>query len=375
MNFKLLITMKIRHFIVCNLIVVMAFAQNRGLEKVPDSQKAFDTEKRIALVIGNKNYTREDSKLENPKNDADDMAEALEYLGFDVIKLTDLTLQDFKRSVDEFGRSLHKYNVAVFYYSGHGLQFEGENYLVPVDASIQNYYDIEYDCIALGRIMGKMKAANVKNNIVMLDACRNNPFPKSTGSRALVSGGLVIPNNPAGTAVIFSTEEGKTADDARQQRNGLFTGELLQHIKTPDISLSEIVSRTRLGVHTKSNGIQIPSDYNKMLGSFYFIKSDKTLENKTSDFNRLVDEAVMACNSNDRELAKIKFQEAVLIKEKHSISDERLYIYAKEYLTKANKFFAYEEFQIAKGWYEVALSIQTTVDLQNKIKLCDKKLN
>ncbi len=367
--------MKIRHFIACNLIVFMAFAQNRGLERVADTNKAFDSEKRIALVIGNTNYARADSQLENPENDAEDMAAALEYLGFDVIKKTDLTLKEFKRCVDEFGRNLDKYNVALFYYSGHGLQFEGENYLVPIDASIQNYYDIEYDCVALGRIMGKMKAANVKNNIVMLDACRNNPFPKSSGTRALVANGLVIPNNPAGTAVIFSTEEGRTADDASQQRNGLFTGELLQHIKTPDISLSEIVSRTRLEVYNKSNGLQIPSDYNKMLGSFYFIKTDKSLETKQLALEKLIGEGVQACENNERELAIDKFREANILKVKYGITDERMETYVKEYHSKADKFFEYEEYHIAKGWYEVALSIQDQSELQKKIILCDEKLN
>ncbi|MFN8348776.1 MAG: SUMF1/EgtB/PvdO family nonheme iron enzyme [Spirosomataceae bacterium] len=250
-----------------------AFSQTKSWKTIDKSQMPAGTERRLALVVGNKDYSRADARLQNPLNDANDVAAALEALGFDVIKHTNLTLAQFKKAADDFGARLANYNVALFYYSGHGLQFNGENYLVPVDANLQALSDAEDDCLRLGRVMGKMKAANVKNNIVFLDACRDNPFPKTDGTKGQPARGLIIPNNPAGTMVVFATEEGRTADDNAGARNGLFTGELLKHIGTPNLSLSDIVLNTRQGVYEQSRQNQLPADYNKMLGAFYFVKT------------------------------------------------------------------------------------------------------
>ncbi len=351
------------------LISTSVFAQTKGMMAL---SSASSTERRIALVIGNKNYERKDAILQNPINDADDMAKTLDGLGFDVLKYTDLSFTGFKRAIDEFGEKLPNYDVALFYFSGHGVQFNGENYLVPIDARLQTLSDSEDDCIRLGRIMGKMKAADVKSSLVFLDACRNNPFPKSDGTRGTTRSGLIIPNNPAGSVVVFATEEGSTADDNRQERNGLFTSELLRYLPVPNLSLSDIILNTRQGVYERSGKNQLPSDYNKMLGSFYFVKEDKqSIEKEYQTFFQLGIEEV---GKNNRPQAISSFQKAQDLGNKYGIRNSSSIQWYNTILTKANRYYQYEEYGTALEWLKVAQSINDTNEVRNKINDCQTKL-
>lgn len=362
-----------RILIILLLYCSFSNAQQRGfiIEKKDDGTP----EKRLALIVGNKDYVRPDSRLDNPVNDARDMAEALSSAGFDTLLVLNATQREMKKAVDNFGSKLEEYDVALFYYSGHGIQYNQENYLIAIDASLKEYTDIEYDCVALGRIMGKMKASRVKNNIVILDACRDNPFPKTLGSRGVVSKGLVIPNNPPGTVVIFATEEGSTADDYSNSKNGLFTGELLKYIVQPDLSISDIVTRTRNDVYTKSNGKQLPSDYNKMLGDFYFLKTDKELLESYKAFEGQFQQGVKAAEENNRSMAKTIFEDLVLKYRDNTTVDKSVYgKQAQKFYERAMKFYEYEEFQIAKEWFELAVVLNKSDLISNKIKDCNEKL-
>ncbi|MFN3783065.1 MAG: caspase domain-containing protein [Spirosomataceae bacterium] len=337
-----------------------------------ETNKSQVTEKRIALVIGNKNYERTDAALQNPINDANDMAKTLDGLGFDVLKYTDLTFAGFKRAIDEFGEKLPNYDVALFYFSGHGVQFNGENYLVPIDARLQTLSDSEDDCIRLGRIMGKMKAADVKSSLVFLDACRNNPFPKSDGTRGATRSGLIIPNNPAGSVVVFATEEGSTADDNMLERNGLFTSELLRHLPVPNASLSDIILKTRQGVYERSGKNQLPSDYNKMLGSFYFVKEDK--EGMEKEYLNLFELGISEVAKNNRAQAITSFQKAQDLGNKHSIRNSLSVQWYNTILTKASRYYQYEEYATALEWYKVAQAINDTSEVREKMNECKTKL-
>lgn len=327
------------------------------------------TERRLALVVGNKDYFRPDARLQNPLNDANDIATTLEALGFDVIKRTDLSLSNFKKVVDEFGTRLANYDVALFYYSGHGVQFNGENYLVPIDATLQTLSDAEDDCLRLGRIMGKMKAANIKNNLVFLDACRNNPFHTTRGT---AQKGLIIPNNPAGSIVVFATEEGSTADDNVKDRNGLFTSELLRHLPIPNLSLSDIVLRTRQGVYERSGQTQLPSDYNKMLGAFHFVKRDNQALEK--EYSELINSAVGAVNKNNRTQAIQLFEKAQMMALSYGFKNEQTTRWYENILAKAGRYFQYEEYATALDWYKVAQAIYNNDDVKIKINECKAKL-
>lgn len=237
---------------------------------------------RIALVIGNNNYKQPDAKLKNPINDADDMSETLQKLGFNIIKHTNLNRVDMLKVINEFGKQLNNYEVGLFYYSGHAIQYQGENYLIPIDAQIESYSDNEFENVPLERVLGKFKDSKINTSIVFLDACRNNPFPKSS-ARGEPTKGLTKPTSPSGSIIVYSTSEGSTADDNSNARNGLFTQELLKQIIIPDLSLSDIIINTRNKVVEISNSTQEPADYSKLRGQFYFLKNSKVSENITDE--------------------------------------------------------------------------------------------
>ena len=247
----------------------LVFAQSKGMKPVGGNAPT-GTERRLALVVGNKDYQNV-SRLNNPLNDADDMANALRELGFEVILRKNLTQSDFLRNIDDFGDRLRQYDVRLFYYSGHGVQHNGENYLVPVDANAKTAPEIEYACVKLGRTLAKMEGANLKVALALLDACRDSPFPAAT--RSTTPKGLNIPNNPPGSFVAFSTRAGSTADDNQQGRNGLFTAELLRHLTTPNLGIRTILDRTTQGVSSRSNKSQIPGRYDELTGDFVFVET------------------------------------------------------------------------------------------------------
>jgi len=228
------------------------------------------TEKRLALVIGNSTYLT--NPLKNPVNDAKAMDVVLKELGFEVIKAENANLASMKKAIDEYGQKLKagKYDISLFFYAGHGLQVKGNNYLVPVDAKIQEENEIEYDCLDAGRILAKMESAGSRVNIVILDACRDNPFERSW-SRSTKGGGLATMDAPVGSIVCYATSPGKTASDG-DGVNGLYTQELLTHLRTPNVALEDVFKRVRIGVMQKSNRAQIPWETSSLVGDFFFKK-------------------------------------------------------------------------------------------------------
>ncbi|WP_345271067.1 caspase family protein [Nibrella viscosa] len=249
---------------------ISALAQSKSIKIVGGSAPR-GTERRLALVVGNKDYAKPGAGLRNPVNDATDMAQALEELGFTVLRRQNLNRSGLEAAIDEFTEQLTRYEVGLFYFSGHGLAFSGENYLVPTDASLSFETQARSQCVSLRRVLDGMEGANAKVSLVFLDACRNNPFPKST--KGGVSQGLVIPNNPRGSLVAFATRDGRTADDNPGERNGLFTGELLKHLRTPNLGLRAMLDRTIAGVESRSGGHQIPGRYDELRGDFMFVQT------------------------------------------------------------------------------------------------------
>ena len=223
-------------------------------------------EKRVALVIGNSNYKV--GPLLNPSNDAKAIANKLAQLGFEVLKFEDLRKVDLKKAIDEFGSKLKGKDSGLFYYAGHGIQVDGINYLVPVDASIEHENEVEYDCINIGRVLRKMESSKINTKIVILDACRNNPFERSW-SRGSQSKGLASMKASKGTFIAYATSPGETASDGTKD-NGLYTEALLQHIGTPSIQIEQIFKKVRITVEQKSNNKQIPWESTSLIGDFYF---------------------------------------------------------------------------------------------------------
>ena len=226
-------------------------------------------EKRLALVIGNADYTYGNT-LSNPVNDAIAIRQALTEVGFKVLYYVNADQKTMKRAMDDFGEQLKGYNVGLFYYAGHGIQVKGNNYLIPVDAALKVEQDVDYDCIDAGRLLGKMEAAGTSTNIVILDACRNNPFERQWGGRAAGQGnGLAFMNAPSGSIIAYATSPGKTASDGTG-KNGLYTSAILQYIKIPGLSIEEFFKNVRTTVENNSNRTQTPWESTSLKGNFYF---------------------------------------------------------------------------------------------------------
>ena len=210
--------------------------------------------KGVALVIGNSNYNQ--GKLANASNDAHDISEALKQLGFDVQLRQDLDLVGFKAAIQSFGQSvLSNGRVAVFYYSGHGIQVNGQNYLIPVDAEAMEAVEVPSKTISLQTvfdILGSRAAAN----IVILDACRANPF--SSGPATDWVSGLAQPTNPPPNSLIaFSTSPGSLAADG-EGKHSPYTRALLRYIRRPGQNTNELFTNVRADVESNSDMVQVP---------------------------------------------------------------------------------------------------------------------
>lgn len=229
------------------------------------------SDKRIALIIGNSNY-KDGNKLANPVNDATDIASKLETLGFDVIKVLDQTKQGMETAMMQFGHKAAYYDVALFYYAGHGVRYEGVNYLVPVNADLPDETSIKYNCTNANIALDYMEKAKCKMKIVILDACRNNPFERSW-HRGLDGGGLSFMSAPAGTFIAFSTAPGDVAADGMAgQRNSPYTSALLEMLDKPNVSLTDFFQEVLEKVARKTNNKQTPWTSNSFIGKFYFNK-------------------------------------------------------------------------------------------------------
>lgn len=222
-----------------------------------------DTGGRYALVIGNSAYG--DKPLKNPANDARDVARSLQRLGFDVQLKTDAKLRDVEDAIREFGLRLKRGGVGVFYFAGHGVQVQGVNYLVPIGARLSSESDAKYECVDAGRVLGKMEDAGNELNIVILDACRNNPFTRSFRS---ADQGLARMDAPTGSFVAYATAPNSVASDGGG-KNGLYTKHLLENMTTPGIPIEEVFKRVRIGVMNETGKKQVPWDSSSIAGYFY----------------------------------------------------------------------------------------------------------
>ncbi len=221
-------------------------------------------EKRVALVIGNGNYRT--IPLANSVNDATDIGRALEKTGFSVTVRTDLDQKGMKVAIRTFGEAIRNGSVGLFYFAGHGVQVGGRNYLIPVDAVIEKEGDVDVEGVDLNAVLAQMEQAGNRLNIVILDACRDNPFAR--GFRT-TGGGLAAVDAPAGTFIAYATSPGRTASDGTG-RNGLYTAELLSAIGQPGLPIEEVFKQVRSNVRMKSGGKQIPWDASSIEGSFFF---------------------------------------------------------------------------------------------------------
>jgi TPR repeat protein len=235
-----------------------------GLVLAVASAPSFADSNRVALVIGNAAYRF--SPLKNPTNDAKAMAQALRAQGFDVVERENATKAEMEKAIVEFGRKLKADGTGVVYYSGHGIQVGGKNYLIPLDATLTDQREVPLLAVDADNILIQMQDVRSKVNIVILDACRDNPFEQSFRS---LSGGLAQMNAPSGTLIAYATAPGKTASDGSGE-NGLYTQELLKAINEPGLKVEDVFKRVRLAVSKASGDAQIPWESSSLTGDFYF---------------------------------------------------------------------------------------------------------
>jgi len=229
-------------------------------------------EKRVALVIGNSAY-QHSPELSNPRNDAEDFAAALRTLGIEVIKGLDLDKQAMDREVRKFSAALSGADVGIFFYAGHGVQVNGNNYLVPIDAELSTTDALEFEMVRLDLVQRIMEG-RTKTNILFLDACRNNPLTRNLaralGTRSAAIGkGLAAAESGVGTLVSFSTQPGNVALDGAG-RNSPYTGPLVREIGKPGEDVLSILTGVRNEVLAATSEKQVPWENHALRGKFYF---------------------------------------------------------------------------------------------------------
>ncbi|NOJ41244.1 caspase family protein [Bradyrhizobium australiense] len=234
---------------------------------IRNGMQAPPADQRVALVIGNSNYQIA-PKLANPGNDAQSMAQLLNSAGFEVTQATDLTRSDMVKVVRDFSARVAERGpgtVAMIYYAGHGVQVAGENYLLPVDAKIASPSDLDGNSVRLVDMMGTLESIPSRMRIVVLDACRNNPFPEINDAGR----GLAIVDAPNGSIVGYSTAPGMEAQDG-DGNHSPYTSAFLNVAREPNLPIEQLFKRVRLEVNNTTSGRQTPWESSSLTSDFYF---------------------------------------------------------------------------------------------------------
>ena len=253
------------------------FSQTRNLQLVKPPVENPTNEKRKAVVIGMSDYGTGRS-LDNTINDADDMADVFTRLGFEVTLLKNNDLRNFKSNLSAWFKSIEQIDIAVFYFAGHGIEVDGQNYLIPIDAEINSQADVKFATLSLNGVLDNMEQKGVVMKLLILDTNRLNPFYRSW-NQGLGSNNqsLVGIASPLGTYIAFATSQGSVATDGGNYslRNGVFTHFLKQEFVKEGVTIDEIFNNVTGGVADMTNLQQIPFRYSSLRANYYFIPPKK----------------------------------------------------------------------------------------------------
>jgi uncharacterized caspase-like protein len=244
-----------------------------------DSQRIdnFPTDRRIALVIGNADYSY--GSLKSPINDAHAIGRSLRDLGFETVIKDNASLRVMLDSMRDFTIKAQNYHIRLFYYAGHGIQFKGRNFLVPIETEIRVEDDIPAKTVDVSEFLDRLGQVRTGLNLVVLDACRNNPFSgqsvigpdgRVVRLRATGTGGLAHIDAPQGTFVAFSTAPGAVAFDGNATGNSLYTKHLVANIGLPNIPVEQLFKRVRVAVSQETKRMQIPWESSSLMADFCF---------------------------------------------------------------------------------------------------------
>ncbi|MCI4678292.1 caspase family protein [Rhodoblastus acidophilus] len=251
---------------------------------------AWADEQRVALVVGNGNY-KSINRLVNPTNDAEDMARALRKVGFEVILRTDLTKDGFDKALAEFARKAAGASAALFYYAGHGVAYQQQNYILPVDIEVRDQVDLQFRAIEMPHVMEAFdRVPGVK--IVMLDTCRDNPLDRRFAgvTRSIQDRGLARIDASEGFVIAYATSPNHTAQDGTDH-NSPFTDAFIHRLAEPDLEIATLFRRVTQDVYEQTNGRQRPEVSISLIGDFYLnpITSDAQAWSRIADSTQAAD--------------------------------------------------------------------------------------
>ena len=254
------------------LVGVPLWAQNTKERAIKREREEMVSEQRVALVIGNEAYTGSVPSLRNPVNDAQGMAQALENIGFKVIPLYNADKSQIGEAIYQFSELIDSKGVALFYFSGHGVEVDGINYLVPIGAKIQKEYQVKYECNSANEILDMMEEKRGNRiNVVILDACRDNPFKtRSIGGHGLVA----MPSSP-GSLIAYAASAGNVAKDGAGNHSP-YTESLIKHIQTPGLEIEDVFKAVGKDVLRATKNAQNPGRYSNLNDDFYLIPLSST---------------------------------------------------------------------------------------------------
>ncbi len=304
-------------------------------------------EQRVALVIGNSNY-KNAAQLANPGNDAQSMAEFLSSAGFEVISATNLTQNDMIRVVQDFSAKVATRGpntVAMVYYAGHGVQLEGENYLIPIDAKVASPRELVGDSLRLVDVMATLEAIPSRVRIVMLDACRNNPFPSVVDAGR----GLAIVDAPNGSIVGYSTAPGTEAQDGRDGHSP-YTSAFLRLAHERNVPIEQLFKRIRLEVNHTTDGVQTPWESSSLTSEFYFFGDTAVAAARTPEHGPVVQ---MASNLPMRSVRQA--YDYVLSEGSPAYYQEFIQMFPRDPLCERIRFLLGQLLQAA-AWHEAVLA-------------------
>jgi formylglycine-generating enzyme required for sulfatase activity len=270
------------------LVAAIIAAPWKGVGAAPRAADAsLQSERRVALVIGNANYKPSGISLSNPRNDAQDIAAVLAAIGFEVVTAIDTSKRDMDFVLQRFARLATNADAALFFYAGHAMQFQGHNFLMPIDAELEDEISVRYQMVDLADVQGALDQANgVK--IIILDACRNNPLAnrlKQTiaASRSVAATrGLARIDKTEGMVVAYATAPDDVAKDG-DGRNSPFTAALLKRLQEPGLEIGMMFRRVASDVNAQTGGRQRPETYISLLSDYYLNQSDSIAWDRIKD--------------------------------------------------------------------------------------------
>ena len=344
---------KLSHLVASLLAGLLSFAAaGAAFAEAPtaDIRNGMQTppaDQRVALVIGNSNY-QSAPKLANPGNDAQSMSQLLNSAGFEVTRATDLTRTDMIRVVQDFTAKVAERGpgtVAMIYYAGHGVQVEGENYLLPVDAKISSSYDLDGNSLRLVDLMGTLDAIASRMRIVVLDACRNNPFPQANDAGR----GLAIVDAPNGSIVGYSTSPGMEAADG-DGNHSPYTSAFINNAREPNLPIEQLFKRIRLDVNHATRGRQTPWESSSLTSDFFFFGDTAVAATRAPDRSPIVQ---MAANLPSRSVRQA--YDYVVSEGSPEYYEEFIRLYPNDPLCDEIRVLHYN-LRVAKAWHKAVLA-------------------